>query len=543
MSRAQQSNRFALSPQIGVNRSAFPIRQKHLTTIDMDYFIPIYVEETLPGDTFNVDLSMYVRQTSSLVTPLMDNVKFDVLWFWCPTRIVWTNFVKQMGEQENPGDSTDYTTPILSLSSQTFDHGTIHDYLGMPTQGTHTDTKISAIPYRVYNRIWNDHLRDQNLHNSIANNTGDGPDNVGDYSLRKSCKIHDYFCSCLPSPQKGDAVELPLGTTAPVIGNGTSLGVTDTFNTAGLQHDSMVAATLTNQDSSGSPVGTYDGSPNPLAAGYSLGLSTNPLLSGAIADLSSATAATINSLREAEVLQKMLEADMRSGTRYPESVMVHFHVTVPDFRAQRSVYLGSSSFELINHVVANTSFSEEGGVASHQPGELVSYNTAGRQGMGFKQSFVEHGHVMGLIRARADLTYQQGLRRMWSRQTRFDHAFPLMANLGEQPVYSREIYCTGDSADDNVFGYQERYAEYKYGHSLVTGLFRSDATGSLDTYHLAQWFTSRPTLNYTFIQSDTDMDRCVSVPTQPHFIIEAQFNNVYVRPLPAYAKPGLGSNF
>lgn len=529
--RHRMDHLFSQVPKAEIPRSRFNRSHAYKTTFDSGYLVPIFLDEVLPGDTFQMDCTLFAR-VATLISPIMDNLYMDTFWFFVPERLVFDHFQRMCGEQDNPTDSTDFIFPTVKAPKGGFTIGSLADYFGLPTGIDNLE--VRAEPFRCYNLIYNEWFRDENLQDSVPFTKADS-DVITNYNLLRRGKRHDYFTSALPWPQKGPGVELPFGGTAAVSGqDNISLTMPSAYFKADSSEDSVNLGQFLGKQLSSRRGETYNwvnSAPNLTLQGSMSGLSV---------DLTSATSVTINQFREAFQIQRWYERAARGGTRYTEIIRSFFGVTSPDARLQRPEYLGGSSNRIDVNVIPQTSGTTD--VSPQANLSAFATGTNGR-GNGFTKSFTEHGWIIGLVNVRADLTYQQGINRMWTRSTKFDMYWPTFAFLGEQAVLNKEIYAQGTADDDKVFGYQERYAEYRYAPSIITGEFRSTYAQSLDSWHLAQKFDSLPTLNPEFIVDNPPVDRIIAVQNHPQFLLDCWFNLNCVRPMPVYGVPGLMDHF
>lgn len=572
-----KGHRFSDAPVMYMRRTKFDRSHVYKTTFDSGKLIPVFVDEVLPGDTSSLRVR-YFSRLATPVKPIMDNIYLDWFFFFVPNRLVWNHWQNFCFEQEDPDDSTDYVCPTTSLVGKADDTlhgvGTLWDYFGLPTGLPNTISGINALPFRGVYLIWNEWFRDENLQKSVKIQKGD-TNEVFDGSrvaeqpewlqgIPKSylpCpprgKRHDYFTSALPWTQKGPGVSIGLAGTAPIVNQGTlpNFFLSSTSNqlaavtayggdasSSGGSRAAQGTGSITfnrGGDSDWSNIGGFAGnSSDRITMTATPG---NTLLgSESYVNLDASSIFTINSLRTAFQMQKFYERLARGGSRYTEVLRSFFGVVSPDARLQRPEFLGSFTKMMNINPIAQTSSTND----TTPQGNLSAYGVTGAKFHGFTKSFVEHGYVFGFCCARADLTYQQGINRMWTRSTVYDWYWPTFAHLGEQAVLLKEIYATGDTEQDNsVFGYQERYAEYRYKPSVICGKFRSNIKGNLDVWHLSQYFESAPKLNPEFIEEDVPIGRIIAVPSEPQFLIDIGFKYTTVRPMPMFGTPGLVDHF
>lgn len=528
---------FASVPQANISRSKFDLSHVYKTAINGGYLYPILVCDVLPGDTMTLTTSMVARLSTPLL-PVMDNIHIDTFFFYVPSRLVWNNLEKFFGEQENPGDSIDFIEPSLNFSVPPQEES-IFDYCGIPPKiSLSAEDYPSALPLRAMNLIYNEWFRDEDLQDSLEVRKDDGPDPLNLYKLFKRNKRKDYFTSARPWPQKGPAVTIGLGDRAPVAGTGLALGLTNGEVQYGLASTNSSKSLTGAIGSEGLGVGASRVG-SLIDDNVVLGVTQDPEYSGLYADLSLATASSILDLRKSFALQSFLERLAVTGSRYTEYLHGIWGVQAPDARLQRPEFLGGSSEYMNLQQVAQTSQTTD---ASPQ-GHLSAFGYSSSVNHGFQKSFVEHGFVIGFVNVWVDITYQQGLQRFWSRKTQYDYANPYLAHIGEQAILNKEIYLDSSSIQNNeVFGYAERFAEYRYFPSLITGKMRSTSNTPLDAWHLAQKFDSLPTLSSQFIEENPPLDRILAVTDEPEIFLDCFFDMKAVRPLPLYGTPGIGKH-
>lgn len=531
MSRIPSSTQhtFARVPAADIPRSSFRRNSTYKTTFSAGRLIPFFLDEVLPGDTFNLSVTSFARILSPLKYPILDNLYLDYQFFFIPTRLVYEDYEKFFGSSEGPEGQWRYDDshlmPGITAPAEGFAVQSMADYFGLPVGVP--NIRVNALPFRAYNLVVSEWYRPSAYAlDSIPCKMDSTDDDPADYSLQWRLKRADYFTSALPSPQRGPGVEFNLGESAPIISDGSTFrlrkyGVTQGYTVQASGTEGNMHLTLEKQWQSGEATPPW----NMYVAN-----------SGMVADLSQAQGISINDFRAAFQLQRALERDMRGGVRYVSQLLSHFGVRSPDARLQRTEFLGAGSTPIQIHTVANTS----GGDTAQA--SLAAFGVSGTSQHGFVKSFVEHGYVLGLVSARADVTYQQGIHRMFDRFARFDHYYPVFAHLGEQVVKNQELYAqdpTQTDTNQKPFGYQERYAEYRYSVNKITGQLRSQYTQSLDSWHLAQEFTSLPTLNGEFLKADVPMSRVKAITTAPDFLFDCLINLNCVRPMPLFGVPGM----
>ncbi len=519
MPRSVMQHSFATVPRANIPRSSFNRSSGLKTTFDADYLIPIYVDLVMPNDTFNMNASAVIRLNSPTLHPLMDNMKLDVHWFYVTCRHIWVNWARMHGAQDDPGDTIAFTTPILSNAASHPEHS-LGDYMGLPKGIVPNTTDINSLPFRAYRKIYNEWYRDENLQDSLETTTANGPDSDSAIGWRqappKRGKRYDYFTSAFPWLQKGTSISLPLGDSILDVqsagGNADTLGYWD--STAG-DHVRMPTT------------GAFlEGSADDTTA------EANKFY----VDIAASTGPTLNDFRLAISTQRLLERDARSGTRYREHLLAHFGADDDDRRLGRSEYLGGGSIPIHINAVPNTS--ED---AVQKQGELTGYGM-GTGSSGFTKTFKEWGYLLGIASAVGDITYSQGLDRIWSTSTRYDYPYPILANIGEEVIKDQEMWCDpAGTNNDDVWGYTPRYEWLRFKNSRLTGLMNVDATGTLASWHLSEDFAARPSLDATFIENNlvTPLDRAIAIPSEPQFNADFYFQLTCARPLPVNGVPGL----
>lgn len=569
-----RGHRFSDAPAMYMKRTKFDRSHVYKTTFNSGKLIPVFVDEILPGDTTRMSVNYFARLATP-IKPIMDNIYLDWFFFFVPNRLVWEHWQNFCFEQEDPDDSTDYVIPTVTATGNSDNAyvGSLWDYFGLPVNTSGNLSGVNALPFRGVYLIYNEWFRDENLQKSVKIQKGDtnevlnsaraseqpawvftsGSNIVPGLACPPRCKRHDYFTSALPWTQKGPGVSIGLAGTATLV---------DPSPVSGYfvqQSDNKLAGAQLSKDGgvhdvfySGNGTLEYStGGYSVAVAGhgsYSSGMSTitaqpgsSWLSKSAYADLDSSSIFTINSLRTAFQMQKFYERLARGGSRYTEVLRSFFGVVSPDARLQRPEFLGSFTKMVNVNPIAQTSATDD----TSPQGNLSAYGVTAAKFHGFTKSFVEHGYIFGFVCARADLTYQQGINKMWLRSTVYDWYWPTFAHLGEQAILLKEIYATGDAEQDNsVFGYQERYAEYRYKPSQITGKFRSSViSGNLDVWHLSQFFKNAPTLNEEFILENPPIERIIAVPSEPEFLLDIGFRYTTVRPMPMFGTPGLVDHF
>lgn len=573
-----RGHRFSDAPAIYMRRTKFDRSHVYKTTFDAGKLIPVFVDEVLPGDTTRMSVNYFARLATP-IKPIMDNIYLDWFFFFVPNRLVWDHWQNFCFEQEDPDDKTDYVIPTVTATGNSDNAyiGSLWDYFGLPINTSNNISGINALPFRAVYLIWDEWFRDENLQKSVKIQKGDanevldssrssdqpswvfssGTNLVPGLACPPRGKRHDYFTSALPWTQKGPGVSIGLAGTASIVNpsplsdyfltsNSNQLAAVSAYggdaSSSGGKRVTSGSGTITfnrGSDSKWSSVGGFAGNESSPVNVHAYS-GSNLLTKDSYVDLDTSSIFTINSLRTAFQMQKFYERLARGGSRYTEVLRSFFGVVSPDARLQRPEFLGSFTKMVNVNPIAQTSATDD----TSPQGNLSAYGVTASKFHGFTKSFVEHGYIIGFVCARADLTYQQGINKMWLRSTVYDFYWPTFAHLGEQAIELRELYAQGTTDDKSVFGYQERYAEYRYKPSQITGKFRSSVVnGSLDKWHLSQFFNNAPTLNDEFITEKPPIDRIVAVTSEPQFLLDIGFRYTTIRPMPMFGTPGLVDHF
>lgn len=552
-----RGHRFSDAPAMYMRRTKFDRSHVYKTTFDAGKLVPVFVDEVLPGDTTRMSVNYFARLATP-IKPIMDNIYLDWFFFFVPNRLVWEHWQNFCFEQEDPDDNTDYVIPSVTATGNSDNAyvGSLWDYFGLPVNTSNNISGVNALPFRAVYLIWNEWFRDENIQKSVKIQKGDvnevldssrasdqpswvfssGTTIVAGLACPPRGKRHDYFTSALPWTQKGPGVSIGLAGTAPIEGL-KNIPIVGNIPVSSISFNSNF-----HNGSGSEPRATvaWDSSDSAYVSNISPTSIMSSDFSKAYANLDASSVFTINSLRTAFQMQKFYERLARGGSRYTEVLRSFFGVVSPDARLQRPEFLGSFTKMVNVNPIAQTSASDN----TSPQGNLSAYGVTASKFHGFTKSFVEHGYIIGFVCARADLTYQQGINKMWLRSTIYDFYWPTFAHLGEQAIELREIYAQGTEADTTVFGYQERYAEYRYKPSQITGKFRSSVTGgNLDVWHLSQFFSNAPTLSEEFITENPPIDRIIAVPSEPEFLLDIGFRYTTVRPMPMFGTPGLVDHF
>lgn len=540
MANRNTESHFSQIPRANIRRARFKRNYANTTTVNEGEIVPIYVDEVLPGDTISLTQNSLVRMATPIY-PVMDNCYLDIYYFFCPNRLLWEHWENLMGQNDESywAPKTEYSVPQLTAPSGGWKEGTIADYMGIPTEVA--NISVNAMPFRAYARIWNEWFRDENLQQPVvqdiddATNTGSNTGTEltdaqnGGLPL-KAGKMHDYFTSCLPQPQKGEAVSIGLTGLVPVEWTNQQGGPLGNNNKAilNIQYKTNdIMAQNPNENHIYADLIELDGTDI-----------ANELTGYLNVNLESVSSININDLRQAIAIQHILEADARGGTRYTELLKNEFGVTSPDSRLQRTEYIGGNRIPINISQVIQQSATD----TTSPQGNTAAYSLTTSRNKMVSYSATEHGYILGLAVIRVDHSYQQGLRRMWSRKRRFDFYHPMLANLGEMEVLNKEIYCQGNDTDDDVFGYQEAWADYRYHPNIVTGEMRSNYAQSLDAWHYADYYKKLPVLSSEWIQEGKEnIDRTIAVESEVshQFIANFYFDQTWTRPMPIYSVPGL----